>query len=72
MDDLPVIHLCLFGCGLVVNSAPTRQSGLVPHTGESSSIADTRQFVNFSEMDYSRVTVTTRSQRGSDESSSSR
>src|SRR6202161_4607151 len=33
MDDLPVIHLCLFGCGLVVNSAPTRQSGLVPHTG---------------------------------------
>jgi HNH endonuclease len=31
MDDLPVIHLCLFGCGLVVNSAPTRQSGLVPH-----------------------------------------
>src|ERR1700735_5022236 len=32
MDDLPVIHLCLFGCGLVVNSAPTRQSGLVPHT----------------------------------------
>src|ERR1700735_5441470 len=29
MDDLPVIHLCLFGCGLVVNSAPTRQSGLV-------------------------------------------
>jgi hypothetical protein len=31
MDDLPVIHLCLFGCGLVVNSAPTRQSGLVSH-----------------------------------------
>ena len=24
MVDLPVIHLCLFGCGLVVNSAPTR------------------------------------------------
>ena len=23
--------MCLFGCGLVVNSAPTRQSGLVPH-----------------------------------------
>ena len=32
MDDLPVIHLCLFGCGLVVNSAPTRQSDLGPHT----------------------------------------
>ena len=31
MDDREVIHLCLFGCGLVVNSAPTRQSGLVPH-----------------------------------------
>ena len=31
MDDLPVIHLCFFGCGLVVNSAPTKQSGLVPH-----------------------------------------
>ena len=31
MDDLPVIHLCLFRCGLVANSAPTRQSGLVPH-----------------------------------------
>ena len=31
LDDLPVTHLCLFGCGLVVNSAPTRQSGLVPH-----------------------------------------
>ena len=28
MDGLPVIHLCLFGCGLVVNSAPTGQSGL--------------------------------------------
>ena len=28
----PVIHLCLFGCGLVVNSAPTRQPGLGPHT----------------------------------------
>ena len=32
MDDLPVIHLCLFGCGLVVNSTPTRQSDLGPHT----------------------------------------
>ena len=32
MDDLPVIHLCLFGCGLVVNSAPTRQPGLGPHS----------------------------------------
>jgi hypothetical protein len=32
MDDLPVIHLCLFGRGLVVNSAPARQSGLGPHT----------------------------------------
>ena len=31
MDDLPVIHLCLFGCGLVVSSAPTRQSDLGPH-----------------------------------------
>jgi len=26
MDDLPVIHLCLFGCGLVVNSAESPDS----------------------------------------------
>jgi hypothetical protein len=29
MTSRPEVHLCLFGCGLVVNSAPTRQS---PHT----------------------------------------
>lgn len=28
MDDLPFIHLCLLGCGLEVNLAP---SGLGPH-----------------------------------------
>jgi hypothetical protein len=46
IDDLPVIDLYLFGCGLVVNSVPTRQPGLGPHTQNTKADHDMRLPVN--------------------------